>query len=108
MKIAVTIDVESDSAAFANKITGVQGVKVGLPKYVDFLRERGYPLTVFIACDILQYLDALLLGMDSTDIRIIQAGRHKHSLARIGRNNDGKYPVHRVGDRIEIDGASMR
>jgi peptidoglycan/xylan/chitin deacetylase (PgdA/CDA1 family) len=61
MKIAVTIDVESDSAAFANKITGVQGVKVGLPKYVDFLQERGYPLTVFIACDILQYLDAELL-----------------------------------------------
>jgi hypothetical protein len=61
MKIAVTIDVESDSAAFANKIAGVQGVKVGLPKYVDFMQERGYPFTVFITYDILQYLDAGLL-----------------------------------------------
>ena len=48
--LAITIDVESDFAAFAGKLKGLLGVTEGLPKYMDFLINRGYHFSVFITC----------------------------------------------------------
>lgn len=65
---AITIDVESDSAAFNRKIHGTRGVTEGMRIYLDFLRECGYPVTLFIACDVLHKLDATLLLKKDVEI----------------------------------------
>jgi hypothetical protein len=67
--LALTVDVESDSAAFADpKCSTYRGVSEGLLKLLDFFSEHGYPATLFVACDVLSKLDANLILKSSMEV----------------------------------------
>lgn len=69
---AITIDIETDTAAFGGKTPddtqGLRGITEGLRKYVNFMRTYDYPFTVFVTCDVLQGLDVNLFSNLNVEI----------------------------------------
>jgi len=75
--IAITVDVESDSAAFADPERNTfQGVIDGLPRLTNFFLDQGYPVTLFVSCDVLHELDVEFIVRP--DIEIASHG-YKHT-----------------------------
>ena len=67
--LAITVDVESDSAAFADtKRKTFRGVSQGLPKLIEFFEDRDYPSTLFVSCDVLHELDFKLVMYPKIEI----------------------------------------
>jgi len=67
--LALTVDTESDSAAFADRTCCTyRGVSEGLPRLVDFFGKQGYPVTLFVSCEALPKLDADLIMKPNIEV----------------------------------------